>query len=330
MAYAYVCAIGEKITPVTPVSVKSGRKATPRMIVEKTIGRPTSPAAARTRSSRVPSSVAAEVPDARLDHDDRRLDDDSEVDGPERDEVGRRAPDRHAEQRREQGQRDVERREQRRPPVPEKEEEHGRHEHHPEHQVVQDGVRRRLDQVRAVVVGRDVHPGRKQVVPPDLGDLGAHALERAPRVAADLHEHDPLDDVVVAVVAHDAEPRRVADRHVRDVADANRRSALGRDDDVADVVEAADQADAAHVEGLFADVQDVGPDVLVRRRERREQRRERQTVAAQPVRVDVHLVLLDEAAEAGDVDDAVDLLELPLQDPVLRGLALERASTRGP
>ena len=45
-----MCAIGEKMTPATPVSVKSGMKATPMISVEKNIGGPTSPAASRMRS----------------------------------------------------------------------------------------------------------------------------------------------------------------------------------------------------------------------------------------------------------------------------------------
>ncbi len=45
-----MCAIGEKITPDTPDSVKSGMKATAMTSVEENIGGPTSPAASRMRS----------------------------------------------------------------------------------------------------------------------------------------------------------------------------------------------------------------------------------------------------------------------------------------
>ncbi len=44
--------MGEKITPSTPVRVKSGRKATAMMRVEKAIGPPTSVTASTSRSSR--------------------------------------------------------------------------------------------------------------------------------------------------------------------------------------------------------------------------------------------------------------------------------------
>ena len=42
IAKAYVSAIGEKMTPETPVMVKSGRKATPMITVENVIGPATS------------------------------------------------------------------------------------------------------------------------------------------------------------------------------------------------------------------------------------------------------------------------------------------------
>ena len=50
IANAYVRAMGAKITPETPVIVKSGRKATPMISVENVIGPATSFAPARIRS----------------------------------------------------------------------------------------------------------------------------------------------------------------------------------------------------------------------------------------------------------------------------------------
>jgi len=50
MAKAYVWAMGAMITPATPVSVKSGTKATPMINVEDNMGPPISVATATTRS----------------------------------------------------------------------------------------------------------------------------------------------------------------------------------------------------------------------------------------------------------------------------------------
>ncbi len=54
IANAYVMAIGEKMTPATPVIVNSGKKATPMMSVENVIGPATSRAPDRIRSCMFP------------------------------------------------------------------------------------------------------------------------------------------------------------------------------------------------------------------------------------------------------------------------------------
>ena len=59
IANAYVCAIGEKMTPATPVIVKSGRNAMPMMTVENVIGPATSRAPDEDALLIVPLSVRA-------------------------------------------------------------------------------------------------------------------------------------------------------------------------------------------------------------------------------------------------------------------------------
>ena len=63
--------------------------------------------------------------------------------------------------------------------VPEEEEEDDRDEQHPFDEVVEHRVRRELHEVAAVVVGDDVHPGRQDVVLPDVVDALVDPLERA-------------------------------------------------------------------------------------------------------------------------------------------------------
>ena len=115
-------------------------------------------------------AVGAEVPEDVLDHDDGRVDDDAEVDGPERDEV-RRGPRAHEPaEGDEERQRDVERGDQRGAPVPEEEEEHHRHEGHAHEQVLHDRMRRQVNEAPAVVVRDDVDARRQDVVLPDVVD----------------------------------------------------------------------------------------------------------------------------------------------------------------
>ena len=144
-----------------------------------------------------------------------------------------------------------------------------------------------------------------------------HPLERVRRLAAVAHEDDPLDDVRLVVVTDHAEARRVPDLDGADVAHADGDPLLLGDDDVLDVVDVAYEADAADVVRLLADEEALPADVLVRVRDRRLELRERDPLPAQAIGVDAHVVLLRLAAVARDVDDAVDLLELALEDPVL-------------
>ena len=166
---------------------------------------------------------------------------------------------------------------------------------------------------------------------PHVVDLGVDPLERRLRLAAVPHEHDPLHHVRLAVVPDDAEARRVADVHVGDVPDAHGRALLLGDDDVLDVRCSGgprpEEADAAHVVALLAHEEAIAADVLVRVLDRAGHLTERHAVAAQAVGVDLDVVLLRLAAVARDVDDALDLLELSLEDPVLRGLEVLEACT---
>ena len=101
-----------------------------------------------------------------------------------------------------------------------------------------------------------------------------------------------------------------------------------RDDHLADVVQRTDEADAADVERLLAERQPLAADVLVGVRESRRQLVERHVVPAQPVGVDLDVVLLRVAAEPDDVDDARRLTELTFQRPVFGGLESLSASIR--
>ena len=210
----------------------------------------------------------------------------------------------------------------------EEDEEHDDDEGHAEEQVLEHRVRRHFDELAAVVVGNELHPGREQVVLADVLEPLVHAFQGVRRLSAVAHEDDALDDVRVVVVADDAEARREADLDVRDVLHANGdarglavHGRLGHDD-VLDVVDVADEADAADVVRLLADDEALAADVGVGVADRLDDLGERDALAAQPVGVDLHVVLLRLAAVARDVDDAVDLLELALEEPVLRRLQI--------
>ena len=75
-----------------------------------------------------------------------------------------------------------------------------------------------VDQVAAVVDLLDLHARRQDAGGVDLLHLGFDALDGGHALFAAPHQDDALDDVVVVVLAGDAQARLVAHRHVGDVA----------------------------------------------------------------------------------------------------------------
>ena len=216
IANAYVRAIGEKMTPETPVIVKSGRNATPMMSVENVIGPATSRAPARMRSLIVPFPCGPEVAEDVLHHDDGRVDDDAEVDRAERDQVRRRArrrPCRMNAMSSARGMLSAVMSAARH--VPEEEEEHDGDEGHPDEQVLEHGVRRQLARARR---GRST--ARSPSPAAGCGSAGCTRRAcRSPRACVGVspavaHEDDALHDVGLVVVPDDAQARRVPDVHV--------------------------------------------------------------------------------------------------------------------
>ena len=116
------------------------------------------------------------------------------------------------------------------------------------------------------------------------------------------HEYDALHDIVVRVIAGDAEPWQVLDVHIGDVADKDRRAVDVGDHSVLNAFYRADQADAAHHDSLWSDVDGLAANVDVSVRQCLQDLRYRQAVIDQAPLVERDLVGLGLAAPAGDVD----------------------------
>ena len=179
-----------------------------------------------------------------------------------------------------------------------------------------------LHELRPVVVGHELHARRELVL--QFLEAALHVLDGEARVEALRHLHDALHDGVVVVEAHDAGPRSLADVDVRDVADEH-RAARPRDHDHApDVVDAAQQADRSHEQGLVATPHDAAAGIAAARAQRAGHLVERESVLAQPLRIDAHLVFLHGAAEAHHLDDAHEAAQRRADHPVLQGTHLGR------
>ena len=109
-----------------------------------------------------------------------------------------------------------------------------------------------------------------------------------------------------------------------DVLDERRNAVVHRDDDVADVVQRREPAEAADVVELAAFRIESAAAVAVVRAERALDLLRRQPRAGEAILVEQHLVLHRPAAEAGIVRDAGHRPELRLDRPVLERLELGR------
>ena len=261
-----------------------------------------------------------QMPEDVLDHDDGGIDDDAEVDRAHRQQVRRFAAQHQHDHGKQQRKGDRGGDDQRAAQVAQEqpldqEDEADAHDH-----VVQHGVGGDVHQRAAIVDALDVHARRQDVAVVDLVDFGQHAAQGRHGLRAAPHQHDALHDVVVVVLTGDAEPRLVAHRDVGHVGDQNRGPVADREHGVADVVHRPDLADTAHDRRLRADVHGIGADIDVGVVQSVQHLLERKPVGQQPVEIDGDVVGLGLAAPAGDVDDAGDRLQAPLQDPVLQRL----------
>ncbi len=131
------------------------------------------------------------------------------------------------------------------------------------------------------------------------------------------------------VAAEHPQADLVADPNLGQVAEADGRAPLRRDDRVFDVARRLDQAEPADRQRVLTPGHVAAPRVRVARRGRVEDLLQREVVGTQPVRVDLDLVLLDAAAPRVDACNTGHLPELTLEHPVLQRLELDEGHRRG-
>ena len=193
---------------------------------------------------------------------------------------------------------------------------------HAHDHVVQDGVGRNVDQCAAVVDPLDPDAWRQHAHAVDLVHLGQDAGQGGQRLRAAPHQDDALDDVVVVVLAGDAEPRLIAYRHRRHVGHQYRGAVARRQQRVADIVHRPDLADAAHDGRLRPDVDGVGTDIDIAVVQPVEHLLQGESVGQQAIEIDIDVVGLGLATPAGHVDHAGHRLQAALQDPILDRLEI--------
>ncbi len=176
---------------------------------------------------------------------------------------------------------------------------------------------RRIDQEAAIEVRHQLHVRRQQFCV-DLLDLGVDAVEYARRIFA-LEQHDDAGDHVgLFVLADDAVAFLIRQLHVADVAQQGWRAALGTDDDVAEVVERLNQADAADDECLFATHEIAAAGTRAVFLQCIDDAAETEPIRLQLVGIDLHLELHGLTAEVRHVGNTRNLLERRNDGPALQ------------
>ncbi len=247
-------------------------------------------------------SPVGEVPVDVFDEDDGAVEENSEIDGPDRHHVRGYAGEVKAREGGEKSERHCDGDGDRPRKSSQEEPQDERDERRSFRNVVTRGRERRVDQLRPIVKGDDLHPLRKHV-PVDSFDRLVHFGQHVARVFTAAQEDGSLDRVHGFAAGDRSAPRRVPLDDARDVANEERRAALRADDGVFDVRHAVQDVAAR---GRAVRSLDRGDEILQRDRAR-----------AKPGRIGQPVVLLLVAAEAHDVGDPRHAHELLLDDPVL-------------
>ena len=224
------------------------------------------------------AGILAQMAEDVFHHDHRGIDNQPEIDRADRQQIGGFAACDHDHDRKRQGKGDGHRHDHRRSPAAQKDPLHRKDQQDPARHVFQHGIDRHADQFGAVVDLFQVHAGWQDVVVVDTIDFGLDALQRRQAFLAAPHQDDALNDVVVVVLADDAQARQVAHLHRGDIAHQHRFAIVGRDHRVADVVHRMDQPDPAHHGGLRTDVDGLTADIDIGVVDRVQNLRQRQAV----------------------------------------------------
>mmetsp|Transcript_5519 Transcript_5519/g.13306 ORF Transcript_5519/g.13306 Transcript_5519/m.13306 type:complete len:1095 (-) Transcript_5519:4456-7740(-) len=252
-----------------------------------------------------------------LDQDDRRVDDDAEVHRAQRQQIGGFPTQHQHDDAEAQCERDVDADDDRAAQVAQEDPLDEENQHASEHQVVDHGVCGDIDQRRAVVIGLQAHALRQAAVAVHRVDRRLDAGNDVLGLQRAVHHHHAGDDIVAGITAGLAKPGHMTNADLGHVAHQHRLTVLLAEHGVAEILDVAHQAEAAHIDGLIAHADRAPTHVVVRIAQGLDDLLQRQAVALQPARLDLDVVLLGRAAPGHDLADTGHRQQAPLDDPVL-------------
>ena len=134
-----------------------------------------------------------------------------------------------------------------------------------EQEIVQYRLHGDRDEVAAIVERHDLNARRQRSVGVDPLDGRAYALDHVHGTFKFLHQDDTGDDIGRIVTACKTEAGGIADLDLGDIRHQHGHATLLGKYDIADIVHGGNDADAADIDGLFADRDGAAADIGIAR-----------------------------------------------------------------
>ncbi len=156
--------------------------------------------------------------------------------------------------------------------------------------------------------------------------LGFHSFEDVLRLLSAQHENDAFHGIIILLKAEFAQPWRVPDGDIPNIAHADRHALVGADNDVSNVVGIAHQSNAAHVVELPALRIEPAAGVGVVGGQSRRHLRNGQVIAIDARRIEQDLILHGRSAEPRVVGYTGNRAIGPLHHPIFNRLQFLRTA----
>src|SRR5208283_2144871 len=261
-----------------------------------------------------------QVPIDIFDHQHRGIDDQPEVDGADRQQVGRLATRYHEADSKRKRERYGSADDDGCAHVAQESPLHQEDQRDSEQHVVQHRMGRNVDEFAAIVNLLDADTRGKDARGIDLVDLGFDAANGWQAFLSAAHQHDALHNVVLVVITCYSEAWLIAHGYRGDVAEQHGKAIARRQHGAANLVHRMNQPDPAHHGCLRPEIDGLAPDIDIAVVEGLQHLRQREPILDEARQVDRDLVSLGLAAPAVDVDHPWDRLESTLEYPVLDSL----------
>src|ERR1700733_507448 len=262
-----------------------------------------------------------------FNHDQRAVDDDSEVDCADGEQICNHTVGVQKNEGEKQRERNRQRYDHCGTKAYQEKNQHDQDQSHAQQQIVFDRADGEAYQVAAVVERSNFYIRRKNMLVQFFGFF-FHAFQDVLRLVAAEHHDDAFDRVIVLVESELPESRRVADHNVAHISNVHRHAILRADNHSADIRFIPDQSEPANVVKLLPLRIEAAARVCIVKAELLNHGRHCDVVAVEPCGIEQHLILHYSSAKSGVVRNSTHLLVLSLDHPVFERFQFLRRTVR--